>query len=107
MSQNWTAPSLPPNAPQPEIPNYLVLSIISAVVSLMMCCLPHGLVSVIFATQVNKKAAAGDIEGARNASKNAKLWATISIVVSAIGLIVSLVFGLFAGIMGAIGSQGR
>lgn len=104
MSQNWTPPP-PPNAPQSEIQNYLVLSIIAAVVSLVMCCLPHGVVSVIFATQVNKKAAAGDIEGARSAAKNAKLWATISIVVSVIWLVVSMVFGLFAGIMGALGNR--
>jgi interferon-induced transmembrane protein len=106
MSQNWTPPP-PPNAPPSDIPNYLVLSIIAAVVSFLMCCLPHGIVSVIFATQVNKKASLGDIEGAKSASKNAKLWATISIVVSVIWLIVSFIFGFFAAIMGALGNSGR
>ena|ERR1051325_777485 len=101
MSQNWTPPP-PAGAAPATVPNNLVISIVAAVVSFLFCCLPHGLISVIFATQVNKKASAGDIAGAQQAAKNAKMWAIISIIVSALWLVVSLVFGILGGIMQSI-----
>lgn len=55
-------------------PNYLVWAIITTI----MCCLPFGIVSIVFAAQVNTKWAAGDITGAQNSSKNAKTWAWVS-----------------------------
>lgn len=101
MSQNWTPP--PPINTQPAIvPNNLVLAIIAAVVSLFFCCLPHGLISVIFATQVNGKAAAGDIEGAMRAAKNAKTWAFVSIGISIAGFVIGLAFGLLGAVMQSV-----
>ena len=70
MSQDWTPP---PAADTPEkIPNYLVLAILSTI-----CCFPLGIISIIFAAQVNGKVAAGDIAGATDASKKAKLFGMI------------------------------
>lgn len=99
MSQPF--PPTPSSAPA-TIPNNMVIAIIATVVSVMGCCLPHGLVSLMFAMQVGKKEAANDIEGAKNAAKQAKMWAWISIIVGALSLVLSLVFGVFAGIMSAI-----
>jgi len=81
------------------VPNNLVLAIIATVVSIMGCCLPHGLVSLYFATQVNKKAATGDIQGATEAAKQAKMWAWISIIVGALSGIIGFFLGAFAGIV--------
>jgi len=56
----------------------------------------------MFAMQVGKKEAAHDIEGARNAAKQAKMWAWISIIGGALGLVVwviCLFLGVFAGLM--------
>jgi t-SNARE complex subunit (syntaxin) len=83
----------------------MVLAIIASVVSLFICCLPHGVVSLIFALQVNKKEAAGDIDGATKAAKQAKMFAWISIIVSAITLILWFVFGIFSVILTAIGNR--
>ena len=58
----------------PHIPNYLVQAIIVTI----LCCLPAGIVSIVYAAQVNGKVAAGDIAGAREASQKAKMWAWIS-----------------------------
>jgi hypothetical protein len=102
MSQNWTPPP-PPIGAAGTIPNNLVLSIVAAVVSFFFCCLPHGLVSVIFATQVNKKASMGDIAGATQAAKNAKTWAIVSIVVSVLWLVISFAFGIMGALMQNIG----
>ena len=66
MAQEFTPP--PPADTHDKVPNYLIPAIISAI-----CCLPLGIVSIIFAAQVNGKVASGDIAGAMNASKKAKM----------------------------------
>ena len=100
MSQQWTPP--PVNAVAPAPNNNLVFAIIASVLSVMFCCIPHGLISLIFALQVNNKAAAGDLQGAMNAAKQAKTWAIISIVVSAVWLVIALAFGVLNAILTSV-----
>jgi t-SNARE complex subunit (syntaxin) len=68
----------------------------------VFCCLPHGLISLIFALQVNGKAAAGDLQGAINSAKQAKMWAIISIVVSLVWLVIALVFGVLNAVLTSV-----
>jgi hypothetical protein len=77
-----------PMGPPPQ--NYLVWSILSTI----FCCLPLGIVSIVFAAQVNSKWAAGDLSGAQDSSEKAKKFAIWSALVGVI--IVVLYFGLFA-----------
>jgi hypothetical protein len=53
-----------------------------AILSTLFCCLPFGIVSIVFAAQVDSKYNAGDHAGSVNASENAKKWAIISAVVA-------------------------
>jgi hypothetical protein len=73
--------------PGVSVPNYLVFSILATV----LCCLPAGIVAIIYAAQVNGKLQAGDIAGAQVASKNAKMWCWISF---GVGLGVGLLYML-------------
>lgn len=77
-------------------PNYLVPAILATI----FCCLPLGIASIVFAAQVNGKHAAGDYAGAQEASRKAKQFAIWSL---AAGLVVIVLYGLFAGaaIMGS------
>lgn len=90
MSQDWTPP--PPTGTTTNVPNYLVPAIISAI-----CCFPLGIISIVFAAQVNGKVAAGDIAGAMQASKMAKIFSYILIAVALVAwggyLIMWLVIG--------------
>jgi hypothetical protein len=52
------------------IPNYLVHSILATV----FCCMPLGVVAIIFAAQVSDKQSRGDIAGAMEASRKAKTF---------------------------------
>ena len=70
MSEQWTPP--PDSGTPSNVPNYLVPAILSAI-----CCFPLGIISIIFAAQVNGKVAAGDFPGAMDASKKAKLFSFI------------------------------
>ena len=79
-----------------NIPNYLVPSIIVT----LICCLPAGIASIIYAAQVNTKIAAGDLSGARDASTKAKIWCCVSFgigLVSTILYILAMVFASLAG----------
>ena len=83
--------------PQTPPPNYLVFAILTT----FFCCQILGIVSIVFAAQVNSRWASGDIEGAMNASKNAKLWAWVAFASGAIiALVFTLlaIFGVFAGL---------
>jgi len=82
------------NEPMPK--NWLVESIIVTV----LCCLPMGVVGIVFASQVQTKFAAGDIEGAKTASRQAGLFTKIGffiglgvVVIYALILILIFLFG--------------
>jgi hypothetical protein len=57
-------------------PNYLVWAILTTI----LCCLPAGIVSIVYAAQVNSKWSAGDVAGAQRSSQNARTWAIVSAV---------------------------
>jgi hypothetical protein len=73
--------------PPPKIQNWLIPSIVSTV----LCCLPAGVVGIIYASQVNGKLASGDIAGAQKAANNARLWTIISVVVGLVAIVVYFV----------------
>jgi uncharacterized BrkB/YihY/UPF0761 family membrane protein len=71
--------------------NHLAMAIIST----LLCCQPFGIVSIVYAAQVNSKYAAGDYEGAQRSSKNAKTWWIVSVVAAlAVWLILILIYGI-------------
>ena len=99
MAQEWTPP--PGSGTPANVPNYLVLAIIS-----LFCCLPLGIAAVIFAAQVNNKVAAGDTAGALDASKKAKMFAYISIGLGLAGIICYVLFVVIMGVgMGLAGAN--
>lgn len=89
--------SYAPQPPQSQVPNYLV----PAILTTLFCCLPFGIVSIVYAAQVNGKLAVGDRPGALQSSRNAKTWAWISL---GSGLVL-LVGYLFLVVLGSLGSS--
>ena len=88
MSQNWTPP--PAAGGTANVPNYLVPAIIS-----IFCCWPLAIAAIIFATQVNSKLAAGDIAGAEDASKKAKLFSYIALGIGILEIIFGIIYVVF------------
>lgn len=84
--------------PKPQ--NYLVWAILVTI----LCCLPFGIVSIVYASKVDGLYNSGDYIGAQNASNSAKKWAIWSAV---LGLVSSVVLTiLYAAILGASGAAG-
>jgi hypothetical protein len=88
MSQNWTPPPPAAAGGTATVPNYLVWSIIA----LCGCGWPLAIPAIIFATQVNGKVAAGDIAGAQDASRKAKMFAFIAIGIDALGWVIGIIY---------------
>ena len=70
--------------------NYLVWAILSTV----LCCLPLGVASIVYAAQVNSKWQAGDVAGASDASEKAKKFAMWSAIAGVAGALVWLFFAV-------------
>ena len=78
-----------PQSSPPSIDNHLVWAILATI----FCCLPFGIVSIVYAAQVNSLLASGNIDSARQASENAKMWAWIAF---GVGLVSFGGFGVFS-----------
>ncbi len=65
----------------------------NAIAVTILCCLPIGVVSIVYATQVDKKWAMGDYAGAQQAAKKANMWASIAAAVGIVWIIVSGIIG--------------
>lgn len=68
-----------PAAPRMTVSNNLVWAILAT----LFCCIPTGIVAIVYAAQVDAKVSAGDIAGAQASARNAATWSWVS-------------FGLFA-----------
>lgn len=79
-----------PTGPKPK--NYLVLAILSTI----LCCLPFGIVSIVYAAKVDNYWNAGDYFQAEAASRKAKGWMLAAVITS-------LVIGILYIILVAIG----
>ena len=84
-----------------QVPNHMV----GAILTTIFCCLIGGIISIVYASKVNTKLAQGDIDGARAASKTAKLWIIINMVAAPlIGLLCILPGALFPAVNSAMQS---
>lgn len=67
-------PATPSTGSADYVPNFLVPSILL----MLFCCLPGGIIALVYGSTVNSKLAQGDRAGAIAASKSAKMWCMIS-----------------------------
>ncbi|MDY0953799.1 CD225/dispanin family protein [Stenotrophomonas rhizophila] len=90
------------NTTAAQIPNHLVWAILAT----LFCCLPGGIVSIVYAAQVNGKIAAGDLAGARDSSDKAKKWAMWSAIAGVIVAVLYVVLVMAMGGLGALSNGG-
>ncbi len=86
------------NSPSPAATppsNYLI----GAILATLFCCQILGIVSIIYAAQVNSKWQAGDVDGARQSSKNARLWMWLAVGSAVIIFIGAITTGIGVAIL--------
>ncbi len=71
--------------PPKSIPNHLALGILVTI----FCCMPFGILAMIYAAQVNPRLMEGDYAAALDASKKAAIWCWIAF---GVGLVILLPF---------------
>lgn len=77
----------------PHVPSHMVW----AILTLLLCFLPTGIVAVVYASKVDGRLSMGDVAGARDASRNAKIWCWVSFGIGvaqwlfAIAIVIALV----------------
>lgn len=100
QNNQYQTPPVYQSSYEPEKPinwvPYLVLSIITTV----CCCLPFGVVGIVYATKINSAMNAGNYEEAQKSAKTAKIWI---IVAAAVGVIANIIVAVMAA-MGAMDS---
>ena len=79
-----------------NVPTYLA----QAILVTLFCCLPAGIVAIVYAAQVSSKLGSGDYYGAVAASRNAKTWTWVSF---GVGIAVAVVYFAFFAV--ALGSR--
>lgn len=92
QNQGAARPAVGVGATAPVIPNHLV----GAILATLFCCLPFGIVAIVYASGVNGKIAAGDIAGAEAASKKAATWINVSVICGIIGIILNVILRVAA-----------
>ena len=63
---------------------------VPAIISIF-CCWPLAIPAIIFAVQVNNKVQAGDIAGAQDSSKKAKMFSFIAIGLGLVGILIYVI----------------
>ena len=73
---------------------YLVFSILCTI----LCCMPFGVVAIVFAAKINSALSAGNIAEAKDCAKKSKIWIIVSAVVGLVAIILAIIWALFIGI---------
>lgn len=69
---------------------YMIL----AIFTVLLCCIPLGIVAIVYASRINSLLRAGDYAGARDSAKKARLFSIIGIIGGAVSLSFLIIFNL-------------
>lgn len=101
-----------PYQPQPAQPQYAQpqpastepcppTNLVWAIISTVLCCIPTGIVAIIYALKVSNKYREGDIEGAKRASEVGAWWCIATII---LGIIVQPFMSMLPAMMASMGN---
>lgn len=76
-------------------------NLVWAILCTLLCCLPLGIVSIVYAAKVDSLYTSGDYQGAQEASDKAKKYALIGAVTGVVCAIIYFVCVFVLGLMGA------
>ena len=82
--------------PKPNINNYLIWSILCTI----FCCLPCGIVGIVYSNKVNTALNMGNIEEAIKSSKTAKTWNLVGTIVGAVIALIYILIAIFGAAAG-------
>ncbi len=75
-------------------------NLVWAILATLFCCLPTGIVAIVYAAQVDSKLGAGDVAGAQASSRSAATWSWVSFgigVLFVVGYVALVIVGATLG----------
>lgn len=100
QQQSYYQPNYVQGGQRPPKPdNYLIWAILST----LFCCLPLGVVSIVYSSKVDGQYNAGDFGGAQDSADKAKkfaMWSAISAGIVIVIYIIIVVIAIASGYMG-------
>jgi hypothetical protein len=69
-----------------------------SIVATLLCCLPAGIVGIVFASKSQSAAAVGDLAGAQRYAATARTWTLVAVGVAVVGIAIYLVLFLAMGV---------
>lgn len=76
----------PAAVPPPQIESHML----GAILSTLFCCLPFGIIAIIYAAQVSDLVAAGNYAAAAEKSAKAKNWIWAAIICNLLGWVITV-----------------
>ena len=64
--------------------------LMEAIVVTLLCCIPFGIVAIVYAAQVDSKFKAGDYQGAQKAAHSAKTWYHVALISGLVIIAISI-----------------
>ena len=64
--------------------------LMEAIVATLLCCIPFGIVAIVYAAQVDSKFSAGDYQGAQKAAHSAKTWYHVALISGLVVIAISI-----------------
>ncbi len=92
-----------PDAQQPprKPDNYLPWAILST----LFCCMPFGIVAIVYSARVDSEWNAGRYESAIDAAASAKKWTWVSVGIFAAAALLYVIFLVFVAVFAFFGSM--
>ena len=69
--------------------------LLESILATLLCCLPFGVVGIVYASKVETRFYAGDLVGAVKASSSAETWTLVSFFFGLFGFFIFLGFAIF------------
>ena len=85
---------LDPSAPPPPVPEKINTWLIPSVLSTMCCCLPLGVVAIVFSSKANSAVRSGDCSKAREYAGKARMWFWIAVASGIIIILLRIADGI-------------
>ena len=70
-------------------------NLVWAILTTLFCCLPFGIVSIVYSAKVDNLWSTGQYDASRDASKKAKTWAIVAACVAGVWVIVYILLVVF------------
>jgi hypothetical protein len=75
----------------PRVPSYMGW----AIATLILCFWPTGIVAVVYASKVGNKLAIGDVTGAQESSRKAKIWCWVTFGIAIAWIAIAIIVSVF------------